>query len=111
MIDALDECEATDDCRARLLLELFNLQAEMGANIFSTSRFIPEILEKFKGGLTLEIRAEDEDVQKYLADNMTRLPSFVLSSPDLQKEITATIAKAVDGMCVRVRCLNVSVLI
>jgi hypothetical protein len=100
IVDALDECQVTDGCRTRLLSEIFKLQARERANIFSTSRFIPEILETFKESMSLEIRARDEDVQTYLAGHMTRLPSFVLSSPDLQNEVKATISKAVDGMCV-----------
>jgi hypothetical protein len=58
------------------------------------------ILETFKESMSLEIRARDKDVQTYLAGHMTRLPSFVLSSLDLQNEVKATISKAVDGMCV-----------
>jgi hypothetical protein len=100
IVDALDECQVTDGCRTRLLSEILKLQAGGGANIFSTSRSIPEILETFKESVSLEIRARDEDVHRYLASHMTRLPSFVLSSLDLQNEIKATISNAVDGMCV-----------
>ena len=100
IVDALDECQVSDGCPTRLLSEIFKLQARERANIFSTSRFIPEILETFKESMSLEIRARDEDVQIYLAGHMTRLPSFVLSNPDLQNEVKATISKAVDGMCV-----------
>lgn len=100
IIDALDECQVTDGCRRRLLFEIFNLQASKRVNIFSTSRFIPEILETFKESVSLEIRASDEDVQSYLTGHMTQLPSFVLGRHDLQNEIKATISKAVAGMCV-----------
>jgi hypothetical protein len=99
IVDALDECQVTDGRRARLMSTIFKLQGE-SANLFLTSRFIPEILERFKGSVSLEIRARDEDVQRYLAGHMTRLPPFVSSNPDLQNEIKATISKAVDGMCV-----------
>ncbi|KAF4633612.1 hypothetical protein G7Y89_g4500 [Cudoniella acicularis] len=98
VLDALDECQVTDECRTRLLSEIFKLQERERANIFSTSRPIPEIQEIFKASVSLEIRARDEDVQTYLAGHMTHLPSFVLSSPDLQNAIIATISKAVDGM-------------
>jgi hypothetical protein len=100
IIDALDECQDTDKCRTTLLSEIFKLQEGQRSNIFSTSRCIPEILERFKESVSLEIRARDEDVRAYLASHMTRLPPFVLSNPDLQNEIKATISKAVDGMCV-----------
>ena len=100
IVDALDECQITDGCRTRLLSEIFDLQAREKANIFSTSRVIPEILQTFKQCMSLEIRAKDEDVQTYLAGHMKRLPSFVLSDSDLQDEVKTTISKAVDGMCV-----------
>jgi len=100
VIDALDECQVTDGCRTRLLHEIFNLRARQRASICSTSRFIPEILEKFKECMSLEIRARDADVQTYLTGHMTRLPPFVLENPDLQHEIKATISKTVDGMYV-----------
>ncbi|RYP77344.1 hypothetical protein DL771_001139 [Monosporascus sp. 5C6A] len=47
IIDALDEYQAINGGRARFLSEVFNLQANCGANIFATSRFIPEIQERF----------------------------------------------------------------
>ena len=100
IIDALDECQVTDGCRTGLLDEIFDLQKIAGANIFSTSRYNPEILERFKESTSLEIHAKHEDVQLYLAGHMKRLPTFVLSSPDLQYEVRDTISKAVDGMWV-----------
>ncbi|KAJ5892004.1 uncharacterized protein N7473_008232 [Penicillium subrubescens] len=71
VIDALDECQITDGCRTRFLTEIFSLRARQRASICSTSRFILEILEKFKECTSLEIRAGDAD---------------------------ATISKTVDGM-------------
>ena len=57
-----------------------------------TLRFIPEITKKLNKGLWLEIRASDQDIQKYLDSHMSRLQTFVLSNPKLQEEIiTATI--------------------
>ena len=100
LVDALDECQVSDSSRARFLSELFSLQTRHGVNIFATSRFIPEILETFKGSVLLEIRARDEDMQAYLADHMTRLPSFVLRDSALQEEIKTGIIKAADGMYV-----------
>jgi len=98
IIDALDECQVSDRGRRKFLSEVFNLQAKTGANLFATSRFIPEIEKQFQGCLYLEICASDEDVQKYLDGHMSQLPSFVIRSPDLQEEIKTEIMKAVDGM-------------
>jgi hypothetical protein len=51
VIDALDECQVSHSCRTKLLLEMFSLQAKYGANLFITSRFLPEITEKFNEGM------------------------------------------------------------
>ncbi|CZR69790.1 uncharacterized protein PAC_19690 [Phialocephala subalpina] len=48
IVDALDECQVSECCRARFLAEIFNLRSESGVNVFATSRFIPEITENFK---------------------------------------------------------------
>ncbi|KAK4244073.1 ankyrin repeat-containing domain protein [Corynascus novoguineensis] len=75
VIDALDECRLSDDSRSKFLTEIFALQSKTGANIFTTSRFILDITERFKHDLSLEIRALD-----------------------LHKEIITKIVQVVDGM-------------
>ena len=100
VVDALDECQALDTCRSRFLSEIFNLQAKSRVNIFATSRFLPEITERFEGSMSLEIRASEHDVRRYVDGHMSRLPSFVGRRLDLQEEIKAEIVKAVDGMYV-----------
>jgi ankyrin repeat protein len=98
IVDALDECQVSDGCRVRFLSEIFNFQAKSGANLFATSRFMPDIIEKFNGRTLLEIRASDDDVRRYLDGHMFRLPGFVVRSVELQEEITNEIAQFVDGM-------------
>jgi hypothetical protein len=98
VIDALDECQAFDGCRTRLLTEISTIQAKFGANVFATSRFIPEITEKFEGSISLEIRASEEDVRRYLDGHMFRLPGFVSRNPELQEEIKTGIVLLVQGM-------------
>jgi hypothetical protein len=100
VVDALDECQVSDGCRSRFLSEIFSLQAKCGINIFATSRFIPEITEKFNGSTSLEIRASNEDVRKYLDGHIFRLPGFVVRNPELQDEIKTEIVRLVDGMYV-----------
>ena len=100
IVDALDECRASDGCRTRFLLELFSLQTKCGVNIFATSRFIPEITEKFGGSLSLEILASEHDVRRYVDGHISHLPSFVGRSSDLQEEIKTRIIHSVKGMCV-----------
>ncbi|KAF5227359.1 hypothetical protein FAUST_11836 [Fusarium austroamericanum] len=98
IIDALDECLASDGCRTRFLSELFNLQTRHGTNIFATSRFIPEIMDSFETSLSIEIRASPDDVARYLEGHIEQLPSFVQHDRQLQEEITTGISEAVDGM-------------
>jgi len=104
VVDALDECQVAEGCRAKFLLEVFNLQTKCGANFFATSRFIPEIIDKFDGSISLEIRARDEDLRSYLDAHMSQLP-IVRRSPDLQEEVMTEIVKAVDGMYVALHIL------
>ena len=99
IIDALDECQTFDGGRTRLLSEIISLQAKTGANLFATSRFIPEIERECEGRI-LEIRASDEDVRRYLDGHMSRLPKCVSRSLDLREKIKAEIIKATDGMYV-----------
>ncbi|KAJ2988192.1 hypothetical protein NUW58_g4110 [Xylaria curta] len=98
IVDALDECQTSDGCRKEFLSELLDFQAECGVNLFVTSRFMGEVTEKFEGSISLEIRASEQDLRRYVAGHISRLPSFVGRNPDLQTEIQNQIVKAVDGM-------------
>jgi hypothetical protein len=99
IIDALDECQGSNEGRKRFLAELFDLQARTGASLFITSRFIPEIVKEFEErSVQLEIRASDDDLQRYLDGHILKLPSFVSRNADLQNEVKIAIINAVDGM-------------
>jgi Cdc6-like AAA superfamily ATPase len=98
IVDALDECQVSDGGRRKFLSEIFELQTKTGASFFATSRFIPEIVRDFEGSPSLEIRASDEDVRSYLKGDISRLPSCVARSRDLQEEIVSRVIKSVDGM-------------
>jgi hypothetical protein len=96
IVDALDECQVSDNCRQIFLSEIFNLQTKTRANIFATSRSIPEVVEKFNDSIKLEIRAHDEDVLRYLNSRILQSGQKLLES--CCKEIETEITKAVDGM-------------
>jgi hypothetical protein len=100
IIDALDECQSSNGCRERFLSEIFNLQTKFGANIFATSRFIPEITTKFQANILLEIRASKEDIGRYLQAHIRHLSPFDDWNRQLRDEIKVAIADAVDGMYV-----------
>ncbi|KAI1356915.1 hypothetical protein F5Y01DRAFT_301082 [Xylaria sp. FL0043] len=98
IVDALDECQPLDGCRRKFLSAIFDLQAKTGVNIFATSRYIPDIIEQFVGSLSIEIRATEDDIRRYLHDHLSELPKCVTNQPDLQNEITTSITKVVNGM-------------
>ncbi|KAH6983729.1 hypothetical protein EDB80DRAFT_245320 [Ilyonectria destructans] len=98
IVDALDECRASDGCRTRFLSELFNLQTRHGTNIFATSRSIPDIMDRFETSLSIEIRASLGDVARYLEGHIGQLPSFVQQDRQLQEDIMTGISEAVGGM-------------
>ncbi|GFP57004.1 ankyrin repeat domain-containing protein 17 [Trichoderma asperellum] len=101
IVDALDECES-NGCWVELLEELFNLQNSQRINIFATSRHVPEIIDQFKGNSELlEIRASDQDVERFLdieIQNLGRLRACVRENYELQQEIKTGIAKSAGGM-------------
>jgi len=100
VIDALDECKNSDKGRDRVLRMIFELQTEARISLFATSRFIPEILEEFEGSISLEIRARDDDVKRYVDGHMPTL-FCVKRHPEMQEKIKREIIKAVGGMYVR----------
>jgi hypothetical protein len=106
-VDALDECEESEQCRSTFLSQIFSLQANTTANIFATSRPIQEIKKKFEGrSLILEISARNEDVEKYLDNHILGLPLLDEKNQDVSKEtkeefkdkIKRNIIKSVNGM-------------
>ncbi|KAJ4191037.1 hypothetical protein NW767_011072 [Fusarium falciforme] len=101
IVDALDECQASDGSRAELLKALFALQKSCGASLFMTSRIMPAIQEYFtERFMELEIRASKEDVHRYLESRVDSLPNVVQSSPELREDIKTGVARAVNGMYV-----------
>lgn len=102
VIDALDECENTDD----FLLEIFTILQDTEAKLFATTRPSESVEKRFKNGLFLEISADSEDVQDYIRG---RLSEFKVLSDEnldirdeiktyLKREIIAKISNAIDGM-------------
>ncbi|OJD34109.1 uncharacterized protein BKCO1_2500095 [Diplodia corticola] len=102
VIDALDESHHAPD----LIQTILALQKKTGANIFATSRPEQGFKKQFPISLSLEIRANGEDVRKYIRE---RIVSFDLfsdanqeSSGERKKELKAKIEEriieAVDGI-------------
>lgn len=99
IVDALDECPNIDGGRRQFISELRKLQTHANVNILATSRMIPEIAQDLGTGyVSLEIRASDEDVGRYLEGQIHQLPNFVQRSTALQEVIKSGIVNTVKGM-------------
>ncbi|KAM6522793.1 hypothetical protein FALCPG4_012409 [Fusarium falciforme] len=98
IIDALDECPSRDGRRNTLLSEIMKLQTALSANILCTSRPIPEIESWFPKAVSINVRASEHDVRKYLDGQIGRLPGFVARSTELQEHVKTQIVQVVDGM-------------
>jgi NACHT domain len=98
VIDALDECK-TDPIRDKLLSEVYELQE--GCDIRLMVTFRPNIVPKAPSSgsvTTLEIRAHEEDIERYLSSQMSQLPRIVQDRNELQHKIKTRIINLVDGM-------------
>ncbi|KAL6918298.1 hypothetical protein FSST1_009793 [Fusarium sambucinum] len=99
IFDALDECQTSGGVRSQLLKLLVDLKKNSHANLFMTSRFMPDIEGVFQGDITkLEIRASEEDVGRYLDSRLASLSQLVARNKDLRDDIRTKVIKAVDGM-------------
>lgn len=98
VIDALDECSDSDRTRDTVISHILNLQKKCNIAFFATSRFIPEITEKFEGFPSVEVRASDADVTLYAEGHVHELSNCVRRSPELSKLVVSQIVSSVSGM-------------
>ena len=96
VVDALDECPYATRCL--FLAELRALQAVQDIRIMATSRFNLDIQDTFKDALKLEVRASNEDVKRFVASQIYKLPRCIQRDASLQKMVQEKIVEAVDGM-------------
>lgn len=98
VIDALDECSSSQRIATSILFELRSLQAQADVRLMVTSRDNPIIKQEFDQDMSLEVRASDADVQRYLEQQMPQLSRCVQQNLALQETIKEEIIKAVRGM-------------
>ncbi|KAF1913123.1 hypothetical protein BDU57DRAFT_559256 [Ampelomyces quisqualis] len=98
VIDAMDECSASDGTRMQFLAHLRTLQINADTRLMVTSRHVPEIVDDFKLATRLEIRAHTEDIEKFLAGQLARLPRCIQRDAVLQQLVQTKITEAIDGM-------------
>jgi ankyrin repeat protein len=102
VIDALDECRESNSTRETLLTIIETLRPTV--HLLVTARpHITDVINTFQDAVTLEIRARDEDIQKYVHSRLLserRLQSHVKNDRDLHNAIITTIVGNVKGMSV-----------
>lgn len=100
IVDALDECSDRDGTRSQLLAKLRDLQREADLRLMVTSRFTPDIEREFRSVPSLEVRAIDADVRRFVRGQIYRLPKCIRCDKQLQGFMEDKIVEAVDGMLV-----------
>lgn len=98
VVDAVDECRNDDGTRQQLMNKLQTLQKTNDLRLMVTSRYIPDIIDDFRDAMTLEVRARDDDVRRFVAGQVYRLPRCIQCDIALQEEVQVKIVQAVDGM-------------
>lgn len=107
IVDALDECQTSSGCRQIFLEELFNLQKQFGANCFTTSRPILEILTHFKTcAISMELPTNTSDIVIYVNSYLEQLPEFIELNLQLQETILTKILENIDGRYVLADIIN-----
>jgi Cdc6-like AAA superfamily ATPase len=96
VVDALDESHS--ETRRQLLANFLDLQKERDIRLMATSRFIPDVKYAFRQALKLEVQASKEDVRRFVAGQMNRLPACIQRDVALQELVLDNIVEAVDGM-------------
>lgn len=101
VIDALDECPERDQTRKLLLVETRGLLPKV--SLMVTSRDMPSIEIMFKHDTRLEIRAQDQDVRKFINSQMDQrdeLIDLLEGHRDVRSSIIATVLEKTSGMLV-----------
>jgi len=100
VLDALDECAESNGCRDLVLSELAKLKR---VNIMVTSRPHVGIGDFIDSFVRLDIRADDEDLCKYVdgcIDRNPRLIKHIKEHTGLREDIRSTIVRRARGMFV-----------
>jgi DNA replication protein DnaC len=98
VIDALDKCRNNNHTRDKLITQLLKLQGSRDVRIMATSRSIPEIQNQFPKAITVNIRADLEDLERFVAGQIYRLRRCIRHSPEMRDEVQNKISEAADGM-------------
>ena len=98
VVDALDELPVSGQVCQILLTYLRSLQKAQSLNLMITSRPIPQIDHQLQDSLSLEIRASNEDIKRYVYGRMNDMARSAQKDPKLQEAIAQCIVDIADGM-------------
>jgi hypothetical protein len=98
IVDALDECETR--ARTEFLSALETLRRLCKIRLLATSRPLPTVQSHptFLGKPTLEVKASDEDLEKYIRSRAGELHFRVMSKTDLLEDLVTSTVRATGGM-------------
>jgi hypothetical protein len=96
---------ASEILRSTLMTDLQHLQSSLGFNIFATALLGSGIDKLFQPRISLEIRAEDSDIRRYMGDVLSNIrlqgvPVGVAGDAELRNRIVSTTVDKSDGMLV-----------
>jgi Cdc6-like AAA superfamily ATPase len=100
IVDALDECEKR--ARQEFLSAVETLRRRCEVRLLATSRPFPTVQSHptFLGKPTLEVRASDEDLERYIRSRSSELHQ-VVPKPDLLENLVSSTVRATRGMYAR----------
>lgn len=101
VIDALDECPEHDQTRKHFLAEIRGLLPKI--SLMVTSRNMPSIEIMFRHDTRLEIRAQDQDVRKFISSQMEQrdgLVDLLDGHDEVRSRIVETVLGKTNGMLV-----------
>jgi Cdc6-like AAA superfamily ATPase len=100
IVDALDECDTR--ARQEFLSAVETLRLQCKVRLLATSRPLPPVQSHstFLNKPTLEVRASNEDLEKYIRSRAGELHSRVMSKPDLLEDLVTNTVSATGGMYV-----------
>jgi hypothetical protein len=98
IVDALDECETRT--RQEFLSAVETLRRQCEVRLLATSRPLPSVQSHptFLGKPTLEVKASNEDLEKYIRSRASELHFRVMSKPDLLEDLVTSTIRATGGM-------------
>jgi hypothetical protein len=99
VLDALDECSTSSQCRTKVLHDVTLLQTRAGINILATSRMVDEIASRLRGQslIMLPIKAQKVDIKLVLRSQM-KIHDKDLLNEVFRNEVATKVAKTAKGM-------------